>query len=254
MSRFRTPKNDPMAPPRKGPPGARRLRVHLGCGEVYLDGFVNIDAHPTPAGRRGPDRILRAEDLDYPENSVDEIYASHVLEHLSPAELLKALPRWQQALRPGGRLTIEVPDAEVIMRRLLAQRREQDKDLYYYLLFGTREGEGEFHKGGYTFARLARLLAAAGFADFVDGRRQPRRVTTRLAVRMFRPRRWRAVLLECRKPAGGPGPDLVRLRRLLFFSYEMQDLPLARLRRRAVARLPFGPTVAAWWRVHRRRA
>lgn len=234
-------------------PGKRPLRVHLGCGDVYLDGYVNIDAYPAGTGR-GPDRILRVEDLDYPEGSVDEIYTSHVVEHLSRAELLEALPRWHQALRPGGLLTVEVPDAEAIMRRLLAARREEDKDLFYYLLFGTQEREGEFHKGGYTFARLARLLEAAGFTDFVDGRRQPERIQARVAQRMHRPRRWRAVLLECRKPpGGGPGPDPAALRRLLFFAYDMQDLPLARLRRQAVERLPFGRSLAAWWRARARR-
>jgi SAM-dependent methyltransferase len=229
------------------------LRLHLGCGAMYLDGYVNIDAFPVPNADRQPDRLLRVEDLDYAENSVDAIYASHVVEHLSRTELLAALPSWYQALRPGGLLTIEVPDAEAIMRRLLAQRRDEDKDLYYFLLFGTQAAEGEFHKDGWTFTRLARALRAAGFVDLVDGRRGPRRIENRLALRMYRPRRWRAVLLECRKPARGGAPDLEALRRSLIFTYDMQDLPVARLRRRLVRLLPLGDRLATWWRMRARR-
>ncbi len=233
---------------REGP-----LRLHLGCGEIYLDGYVNVDAYPSPKAPRPPDRILRVEDVDYEPGSVDEIYTAHVVEHLSRDEVLRALPRWHRVLRPGGLLTIEVPDAEAIMRRLLAQRREEDKDLYYYLLLGTQETPGEFHKGGYTFPRLRRLLTAAGFVEFVDGRREPNRIENRMALHMYKPRQWRAVLLECRKPQAGTQPDTAQLRRLLFFAYDMQDLPVARLRGRLARALPFGTRVAELWRALVRR-
>jgi hypothetical protein len=221
---------------------------------MYLDGYVNIDAYPPPAPARAPDRLQRAEEIDDAADAVDAIYASHVVEHLSRIELEKAFTRWFDALRPGGLLTIEVPDAEAIMRRLLRARHDQDKDLYYYLLFGTQAADGEYHKGGWTFSRLARSLAAVGFVNFVDGRRSGRQIENRLALRMYRPRRWRAVLLECRKPVSGGVPDVKALRQTLFFDYDMQDLRMARLRRRAVSVLPFGSRLADWWRSRGRRS
>jgi hypothetical protein len=221
---------------------------------MYLDGYVNIDAYPPPDADRPPDRLQRAEEIDDAAGSVDAIYASHVVEHLSRTELAKAFIRWFEALRPGGLLTIEVPDAEAIMRRLLRARRDETKDLYYYLLFGTQAADGEYHKGGWTFTRLARSLRAVGFVDFVDGKRSARAVTNRLALRMYRPRRWRAVLLECRKPVSGGAPDIAALARTLFFQYEMQDLPAARLRRRVASLLPGGDRIAGWWRRRARRS
>lgn len=215
---------------------------------MYLDGYVNVDAYPPPDAPRPPDRLQRAEEIDDPADSVDAVYVSHVVEHLSRMELLTAFTRWFEALRPGGLLTIEVPDAEAIMRRLLRQRDDGSKDLYYYLLFGTQAADGEYHRGGWTFARLVRSLGAVGFVDFVDGGRAARAIENRLALRMYRPRRWRAVLLECRKPAAGGVPNVGALRATLFFDYRMQDLPAARLRRRVVAMLPWGQRVAAWWR------
>jgi SAM-dependent methyltransferase len=234
--------------------GQHPVRLHLGCGALYLDGYVNVDAYPPPDAPRPPDRLQRAEAIDDAPGSVDAIYASHVVEHLSRAEVLAAFTRWFDALRPGGVLTIEVPDAEAIMRRLLRQRDDARKDLYYYLLFGTQAADGEYHKGGWTFARLARSLGAVGFIDFVNGARAGRAIENRLALRMYRPRRWRAVLLECRKPMTGGRPNVDALRRTLFFDYQMQDLPAARLRRRIVAALPAGERLAAWWRRRTRRA
>lgn len=211
----------------------RPLRLHLGCGPVYLEGYVNIDGFPTQA--RGhtasvADRHLMIEELDYPPNSVDEIYTSHTVEHLSRAQILKAFPLWYDILRPGAKLIIEAPDVEAIARQLLRHRREEDKDLYHYLLFGTQEFEGEFHRTGWTFARLRRALVYLGFVNFVDGKHSPGKIVNRRALEMFSGRRWRCVLLQTEKPAHAVPQRLDLLRGMLQFDYHEQDLRPNRMR------------------------
>lgn len=213
----------------------KELKLHLGCGTVLLPGYVNIDGYETE--RRGwtevrPDRILRVEELDYPADSVDEIYTAHTLEHLGATELKRALLCWHRVIRPGGRLIVEVPDAEAIMRRLLRQRSEEAKDLYYYLLHGTQEFEGEFHKGGFTYARLVRLLSAAGFEEFKDAKRNRKAFAGTPYYDAFLGRAWRCVLLSCRKPVRPSSADEKRLDSILSFRYENQDLPWYRWRLR----------------------
>ena len=203
------------------------LRLNLGCGPVHLEGYVNIDGFPTPLRghtESAADRHLMVEQLDYPPNSVDEIYTSHTVEHLSRAQILKAFPLWLDILRPGAKLIVEVPDVEGIARQLLRHRREEDKDLYYYLLFGTQEFEGEFHKTGWTFARLKRALTHVGFVNFVDGKRSRAKIVNRRAYEMFSGRRWRCVLLQCEKPAHSVSQRLDLLRDMLQFDYHEQDL------------------------------
>lgn len=75
-------------------------RYNLGCGDTPIEGWHNWD------------RATGQEcyPLDVPDNSADEIRASHVLEHLPPDEVEKAILDWARALKPGGRLRIAVPD------------------------------------------------------------------------------------------------------------------------------------------------
>ena len=48
--------------------------------------------------------------LDVADNSVDELMAKGMLEHLTYHEVDNALAEWKRVLRPDGFVTIEVPD------------------------------------------------------------------------------------------------------------------------------------------------
>ena len=81
------------------------LRLNLGSGTHHLKGFVNIDSQPGLGDLEAD--IL---DLPYEDNSVDEIYAGHVLEHLFWGQRDPAFEEWKRVLKPGGVITITVPD------------------------------------------------------------------------------------------------------------------------------------------------
>ena len=88
------------------------LRLHLGCGEQYFDGYVNIDY---PAEQHNimqirADYEANITQLDFPPQSVDEIRLHHVFEHFNRVTALAMLIKWQQWLKVGGKLHIETPD------------------------------------------------------------------------------------------------------------------------------------------------
>ena len=53
------------------------MKLHLGCGPRYIQGFVHIDAQSAPH----VDIVGAVEHLAMDDGSVSLIYASHVLEH-----------------------------------------------------------------------------------------------------------------------------------------------------------------------------
>lgn len=66
--------------------------------------------------------ICPMDTIPLPDNSVDYIFALHVVEHVRPAQLLFALKEWKRVLRDGGGLLIETPDLQKVIR-VLAFRR-----------------------------------------------------------------------------------------------------------------------------------
>lgn len=92
------------------------LRLNLGCCDLKRPGWVNIDNDP----RVGPDVVADALDLPYEEGSVDEIYAAHLVEHLTPEEAVTAFKHWYALLKPGGKLCIVTPDFKELCKQYLA--------------------------------------------------------------------------------------------------------------------------------------
>jgi hypothetical protein len=55
------------------------MKLHLGCGNDYLEGYVNCDI----SKEVNPDRVVDLEKkLPFDDNSVSEIKAYHVFEHV----------------------------------------------------------------------------------------------------------------------------------------------------------------------------
>jgi len=85
------------------------LKLNLGCGrDIRPEPWINVDQF----NGEGVDIVMNLDSpegiqFDLLDNSVEEIYASHVLEHL--VYWHKILPELYRVLVPGGRLEIRVP-------------------------------------------------------------------------------------------------------------------------------------------------
>lgn len=132
------------------------LKLHLGCGNRRLEGWVNIDSR----AEVGPDMVMDATNLQYPDGSVDEIYACHVLEHIeTPA---KALVEWHRVLKYHGLLMLAVPDIGNIAKALVAGvhlARVRG------LIWGGHKYTGDLHYNGWDFESLAVVLRSFKFYD-----------------------------------------------------------------------------------------
>jgi predicted SAM-dependent methyltransferase len=85
------------------------MRLNLGCGNRKFPGWVNTDK----VAACNPDQVVDLEHLPWPwpDDSVEEVMLSHVLEHLGQATdvylgLIKELYR---VCRDGAKITVIVP-------------------------------------------------------------------------------------------------------------------------------------------------
>jgi predicted SAM-dependent methyltransferase len=136
-----------------------KLKLHLGCGKVHIDGYVNIDIMEHPSVDVLND-VIKLE--NFKDNSVDVIYACMVLEHLGRFNYPLALKKWHSLLKDGGTLRIVVPDFEAICQYY---NETKDLDTIYCALYAGQDSPKNFHYWCWDFKNLKRDLEAAGFRN-----------------------------------------------------------------------------------------
>lgn len=105
------------------------MKLNIGCGGRPLSGYINIDQDSiAELQRRYPDRKFDSgvivEDLDifdlpYAADSIEEVNADAVLEHLSFKDEPRFLYEVFRILKSGGTFNLTVPDFEATCRAWL---------------------------------------------------------------------------------------------------------------------------------------
>ncbi|MBK35703.1 MAG: hypothetical protein CME26_09275 [Gemmatimonadetes bacterium] len=138
------------------------VRLNLGCGTDRREGYINVDVYVDTADLR-----MDIFHLPLETGTVDEIFSSHMLEHLGKYEVPKALAEWHRVLRAGGRIRLNLPDLEWMVQHWLEQPESERWGWSLDALYGLQTHDGEHHKTGFTVSRVEQLLSDAGFGDAV---------------------------------------------------------------------------------------
>ncbi len=81
-------------------------KVNVGCGPYKMAGAINIDMNDV----NSPEIVRDVrKGLPFDNDSVDEMYASHFLEHLNHIEMLDFLEESYRVLKAGACLNVVVP-------------------------------------------------------------------------------------------------------------------------------------------------
>jgi predicted SAM-dependent methyltransferase len=144
-------------------------RVHLGPGPNIIPGWDNLDIE------EGDGIILHdlRTGLPYPDNSVQQIFSEHVIEHFTKAEGQSLLEECYRALAPGGQMRVGWPDLTKLLRAYIFRGRKYKAFVNPHLhpLFDTwdeRLSDCLFswdHRYAYTKRHLMMLLGHIGFID-----------------------------------------------------------------------------------------
>lgn len=142
------------------------LRLHLGCGEKYLEGYINIDYSPqehTLQSHAVADVFADITTLAFPPQTVDEIRMHHVFEHFERATALALLLNWQSWLKLGGVLHIETPDILGCARLLTSRASYSVKQAVLRHAFGSHEAAWAYHYDGWYADKYQYILGGLGF-------------------------------------------------------------------------------------------
>jgi len=135
------------------------IKLHLGCGEKRIDGFINIDSRYLPTVDKVDNiRFLRS----FEDNSIDLIYSSHVLEHFSRWDYHQCLKRWYDLLKPGALLRIAVPDFAKIARHYI---EFEDVHALSGMIYGGQDYPENNHFWCWDFNELKKDLEKTGFRN-----------------------------------------------------------------------------------------
>lgn len=135
------------------------------------EGYVQADVVVQPG-------IHVLADISHlPFRNLDEIYMSHVLEHVRDIDVVPALRSCRRALRDGGKLELFVPDLMAQFRRFMQAAQIERWGLFLKMIFGSQETDGQYHKTGFSCWRLVQCLSIAGFRRIeVQSRRRKERM------------------------------------------------------------------------------
>lgn len=143
------------------------VRLNIGGGDAPNppgDGWVNIDR--CQGWEAFPLRRSHEHDRNgstFADNSVDEVYASHVIEHFGGQEAEKALREWVRVLKPGGTIKIATVDLDKVFDAVAAGNPDNWPVQGY--LYGGQTDENDFHRSGYNDGWLRHLMTRVGLTD-----------------------------------------------------------------------------------------
>ena len=88
---------------------SKPVKLNLGCGGVYLDGYINVD-HPSSTTKHDVAMDLNSPRWDFPDGYADEILIQDTLEHLEKPD--QKMFEIHRVLKPGGVVWGGVPYAK----------------------------------------------------------------------------------------------------------------------------------------------
>jgi predicted SAM-dependent methyltransferase len=144
---------------------AAPLRLHIGGRTAHADWKI-LDVRPGP----GVDFVGHCADLSAFDNeTVAEIYASHVIEHLSHKHGVAAtLCEFHRVLVPGGPVRIGVPDLPTLCALYLDPKlNSEDRYQVIRMIYGGQLNPADYHYAGFDEESLTSRLHKAGFVDVV---------------------------------------------------------------------------------------
>ena len=147
------------------------MKLHVGSGKRRIAGYTNVDADASVM----PDIVAKADSIPLGDGCADEILAVHLFEHLYRWQCDAVLKEWRRLLKPGGVLTMELPDLiKCCINLINGATGKTPGQMDMYGLYGdpTKENPWMCHNWGWSFNTIKPLLEKHGFTEVSESATQ----------------------------------------------------------------------------------
>ena len=137
------------------------MKLNLGCNHTnFGKDWIHIDE--SNYSHIHSNNII---DLPFDDNSIDIIYASHVICYFDRNEIIDVLHKWKSKLKKNGILRLALPDYE--MYNKLYYEKKINLDQCIGPLYGkwTTDKRIIYHKTTYDYESLSNILKNIGFTN-----------------------------------------------------------------------------------------
>ena len=135
------------------------IKLNLGCGNDIRAGYINADRYNNTGN---VDLSCDLNSIPFKDGYLDEIYTSHVFEHIPINEMYSTVDEWKRVLKPDGELIIRCPNLEHEVNIWL-NAADEDKWGELHRIFGSQSHTGNSHFCGFTPNSLKAFLETFDF-------------------------------------------------------------------------------------------
>ena len=136
------------------------MKLNIG-GEEKKEGWKILNIQKKPH----VDFIGDISDLrQFEDNSIDEIYASHVIEHVPQKKIKQTFEGIFRVLNQNGKIYISVPDMDILCTIFIDPKAPiKVKHHVMRMMFGGQTDDFDFHYYGWNIEFMKNTLSAVGF-------------------------------------------------------------------------------------------
>jgi len=138
-------------------------KINMGCGpRNFGSDWIHIDGgnHDHLDYKSGVKNLSQFEN-----DSIDLIYASHVIEYFDRSEIIVILKEWKRILNVSGKLRLAVPNFAILSRMYLSGQIQLENALGPLYGKMIMRDNVIYHKTTYDFKSLKTLLIDIGFVN-----------------------------------------------------------------------------------------
>ena len=140
------------------------MKLHIG-GMEKKEGWKILNIQKNDGREKDVDFVGDISDLSqFDDGSIEEIYASHTLEHVNQKNMRPTLKGIYRVLKDGGKFYVSVPDLDILCRLFLNPKSSlKIKWDVMRMIYGGQIDEFDFHYFGWDMSIIDHFFKDVGF-------------------------------------------------------------------------------------------